>query len=118
MRKGNPVQAVKNAAKAIVKPLKDAAKQIEETVEQEAPRPAPKEKPEGARLVRGLGERIGFAGIVAATVVAVLLGATGCDKDTKGTPSPAPVASCKEEQPCFDCHTMGNKVCGPEDVRR
>lgn len=21
---------------------------------------------------------------------------------------------CEEDQPCWDCHTMGNKVCGPD----
>ena len=20
---------------------------------------------------------------------------------------------CEEDQPCWDCHTMGNRVCGP-----
>ena len=44
VRKENPVVRV---AKAIVKPLKDAAKQIEETVEQEAPRPKPDAGQEG-----------------------------------------------------------------------
>jgi len=24
-----------------------------------------------------------------------------------------PKARCEEDQACWDCHTMGNKVCGP-----
>ena len=27
--------------------------------------------------------------------------------------SPAPVAQCFEDQPCWDCESMGNRVCGP-----
>lgn len=65
----------------------------------------------------GCAERgVFFLLVVVAAVVALLL--SGCDKPATGTPSPAPVASCEEDQPCWDCHTMGNKVCGPEDVRR
>lgn len=92
-RKENPVV---RAAKAVVKPLKDAAKQIEEIVEQEAPRPAPKDKPgeaKFARGVRGVGERLGFAGVVVVTVAAVLVGAVGCNESTSTV---QPVTTCVE----------------------
>lgn len=30
-------------------------------------------------------------------------------------PSPGPaVSSCEEDQPCWDCTTMGNRICGPD----
>lgn len=91
-RKENPIV---RAAKAVVKPLKDAAKQIEDTVEQEAPRPKPepKDKPNEAKFLRAAGERIGFAGIVAFTVGAALFGAVGC-RDS--APTQQPMATCDE----------------------
>lgn len=64
---------------------------------------------------KGCVERGVFGLVTVVAVVAVLL--AGC-KPVEGKPSPAPVAACEEDQPCWDCHTMGNKVCGPEDVRR
>lgn len=87
--------AVVRAAKAVVKPLRDASKKVDEIVEQEAPRakPAPKDKPEDARFVRGLGERIGFAGVVAVTVGAALFGAVGCRESASTV---LPVATCDE----------------------
>lgn len=30
------------------------------------------------------------------------------------TPSATPTPPCEEDEPCFDCHTMGNLVCSPE----
>lgn len=27
---------------------------------------------------------------------------------------PAPVAKCEEDEPCWNCHTMGNRRCGPD----
>lgn len=69
----------------IVRKIKDAARWVEHVVEEEAPRPKPADKPapspkkpRDAKLVRGIGERIGFAGIAAATLGAALLGAAGC----------------------------------------
>lgn len=102
-----------------IKKLRDAREQIEQIVEEEAPRPAapkpaPKPKPDDAKFVRRLGERIGFAGIAAATVLAAGVGLVGC-KPVAGTPSPA-TSSCEEDQPCWDCHTMGNHQCGPEQA--
>jgi len=45
----------------------------------------------------------------------------GHEGDTRGacptTPTPPttvpPVVPCEEDEPCWDCETMGNKVCGP-----
>jgi len=71
----------------IVRKIKDAVEGVKEGVraldETMPPLPAPKntppkKKPGDAKLVRGLGERIGFAGIVAFTAGAALLGAAGC----------------------------------------
>ena len=28
-------------------------------------------------------------------------------------PPPAPAQVCEEDQPCWDCTTMGNRICGP-----
>ncbi|WP_051790997.1 hypothetical protein [Amycolatopsis jejuensis] len=66
--------------------------------------------------LQGLGERIGITGIVAVTMAAAVLGLAGC-KPEPGTPHPAPSPSvqCEEDEPCWDCHTMGNRQCGPDD---
>ncbi|MFD0918875.1 hypothetical protein [Saccharopolyspora rosea] len=29
------------------------------------------------------------------------------------SPTPPAVQHCEEDQPCWDCHTMGNHRCGP-----
>lgn len=29
------------------------------------------------------------------------------------TPAPVPSVSCVEDEPCWDCDTMGNRTCGP-----
>jgi hypothetical protein len=28
-------------------------------------------------------------------------------------PQPRPTPRCEEDQPCWDCRTMGNHICGP-----
>lgn len=34
------------------------------------------------------------------------------------TPADArPVKSCQEDDPCWNCHTMGNQICGPHNHR-
>jgi hypothetical protein len=68
------------------------------------------------RFVRGLGQRIGFVGLAAATVLAAVGGLAGCNEEA-GRPAPATaVATCEEDQPwCWDCSTMGNRQCGPDD---
>lgn len=27
---------------------------------------------------------------------------------------PLHTTECQEDEPCWDCHTMGNKICGPD----
>lgn len=34
-----------------------------------------------------------------------------CHNKPHDTP---PAVTCAEDDPCWDCHTMGNHVCGPE----
>ncbi|SFO60754.1 hypothetical protein [Amycolatopsis rubida] len=113
-----------------LKKIREASMWIDEVVEAEAPRPkkaektAPepkqsnKENPKGGRSgkLQTLGERLGFAGIVAVTAVAALAGLVGC-KPVHGTPERAPVSvQCNEDEPCWDCRTMGNRRCGPDDT--
>jgi len=59
-----------------------------------------------------------------AVVIALLLVLSGCTPDG-GTPTvpptaaptaPAPRPAPEEDEPGFDCHTMGNRVCGPAEV--
>lgn len=115
--------AVVRAAKAVVKPLKDASKRLDEIVEQEAPRPKPNEGRKADTSMPSTPMGIGCPIVV--TKLAALLGGVvfavallaGC-KPVEGKPSPAPVASCEEDQPCWDCKTMGNRQCGEGDVRR
>lgn len=73
-----------------------------------------------SRFMQGLGERVGFAGIAVVTVVAAVVGgvAASCDPES-GRPRPAAptaAATCEEDQSwCWNCHTDGNRRCGPED---
>lgn len=30
--------------------------------------------------------------------------------------APPPPVTCMEDDPCWDCNTMGNGLCGPDDV--
>ncbi|MFD5245063.1 hypothetical protein ACFWIW_10990 [Amycolatopsis sp. NPDC058340] len=121
-RKEKAAEIVKSAAKTVADNLnvRKATRTLDRIVEQEAPRP----KPGKAELSvvspspgGGLACLARLGALLGAAAVAVVLLA-GCDRDTTGRPSPPPVTSCEEDQPCWDCHTMGNKVCGPEDVRR
>jgi len=94
----------------IVRKIKDTARWVENVAEEEAPRPKPadakpappKKKPDDAKLMRGLGERIGFAGIVAFTVGAALLGAAGC-RLGDSTPSARPTC----DEPASWCDAAG-----------
>lgn len=98
----------------IVRKIKNAARWVENVVELDAPRPAPADKPAteqpapkepgDAKLVRGLGERIGIAGLVAFTLGAALFGASGC-REGSGTSTPA---TCAEP----------TSWCGAEAVQR
>lgn len=49
--------------------------------------------------------------IIAALAVTTALVLTGCS-EAKTTNKTS--VACEEDQPCWDCHTMGNKVCGEE----
>jgi hypothetical protein len=42
--------------------------------------------------------------------LALLAGATSCPAQ-----DPKPTSKCHEGDPCWNCHTMGNKKCGPGD---
>lgn len=44
---------------------------------------------------------------IAATIVAAPFGAEA---------TVAQADTCYEDQPCWNCHTMGNKVCGPQVI--
>ncbi|MGW4525130.1 hypothetical protein [Amycolatopsis sp. NPDC004378] len=106
--------------KAIEKIDRAAEKKIDTTVEQADVKPADRKpapkKPGDAKFARGLGERIGFAGIAVFTVAAALSGAVACKPDNPGRPAPTTAATCEEDQPwCWDCHRDGNKRCGPDD---
>lgn len=82
----------------IFKKVKDAIRETVEVLDEVLPPlPTPKPKKEepkpDAKFVRGLGERLGFAGIVAVTVAAALFGAVGCDEGASTSPA---TASCDE----------------------
>lgn len=113
----------------ILQKVKDAVEGVKETVraldesmpplpaDKSKPAPAPKKKPGDAKFARGLGERIGFAGIVALTVGAALFGAVGCRPESgPAKPTPTVVATCEEDQSwCWDCRSDGNRRCGADD---
>lgn len=65
---------------------------------------------------------------------AALLTITGCGATTAPTATPAthnqpfttqqaqplvdePPAECQEDEPCWDCQTMGNRICGPNQIQ-
>jgi hypothetical protein len=48
--------------------------------------------------------------LVAATIIGQDLKQARLDKANRGTIAPL---SCYEDEPCWDCTTMGNGVCGP-----
>lgn len=79
--------------------------------------PANRRDERGSRqscLVRA-AELVGFGGIVAATVLAALVGLVGC-KPVDAPKSPAPTAHCEEDDPsgCWNCARMGNHRCDPK----
>lgn len=57
-----------------------------------------------------LAELVGFSGIVAATVLAALLGLVGC-KPVDGAPSPRTPYSEDANKPDYACHYDGNRRC-------
>lgn len=44
----------------------------------------------------------------AVLTLALLAGATSCP-----APAPKPTPTCHEGDSCWNCHTMGNRRCGP-----
>jgi hypothetical protein len=89
---------VKAASKTAKKILAD---------EVEKPRKAGRD---GNNFVTGLGQRIGFAGIVAFTVGAALLGSVaGCK--VPGQPEPRPTYSEDADKPDYQCGYDGNQKC-------
>lgn len=53
-----------------------------------------------------------FAAVAIAGAVAVF-GGQGVRALLTPGPAREPVAACQEDDPCWDCRTMGNLVCGP-----
>lgn len=54
------------------------------------------------------------------TITAIVLasvGVAGCDPRIVNLPVPPTVyedgSTCHEDDPCWDCETMGNQICGP-----
>lgn len=41
------------------------------------------------------------------------LALTACNPYTPWHPTPRHTPQCQEDQPCWNCHTMGNRICGP-----
>ena len=52
----------------------------------------------------------------AALTGAVLAGCTIIDRVSGPGDDRRPVTRCEEDMPCWDCSTMGNRVCGPVSV--
>lgn len=49
-------------------------------------------------------------------VISLLFAITTLVQDYLATSTPSPTqvtTTCQEDQPCWDCETMGNGVCGP-----
>jgi hypothetical protein len=103
----------------IVRKLKDAARWVENVSEHEAPRapepepapaPKPKKTPGDAKFARRLGERIGFAGVVAFTVGAALLGSVSACK-VPGQPEPRAPYTEDADKRDYTCGYDGNQLC-------
>lgn len=50
-------------------------------------------------------------------LLAALALLAGCKDPVPGNPAPRPSQTCLEDQDCWDCATMGNRRCGPEDPK-
>lgn len=74
----------------------------------------------GARITGGDNELTPLAAAVMAVLVAAVLAIysiTAAPGD-RGIPEQRPVTTstlptCQEDEPCWDCTTMGNRICGP-----
>lgn len=94
--------------KVVEKADRAADKGIEEVVAKEVPprrekKPPATPKPTTGGFVHGLGERIGFAGIVAFTLGAALFGAVGCN-EAKAVPSTPTAGRTCDEPVAPECH--------------
>jgi len=49
---------------------------------------------------------------IASTIVAAAL-LTGAAATSPAAASRRPAVPCQEDQACWNCHTMGNRICGP-----
>lgn len=45
--------------------------------------------------------------------LAAVLFVSGCNAITFVHAPSTSTTVCYEDQPCWDCHTMGNRICGP-----
>lgn len=54
---------------------------------------------------------------VTAVGLALALVLGGCSPASGPAQPTQSVAACQEDQPCWDCSTMGNRQCGPERNR-
>jgi hypothetical protein len=45
----------------------------------------------------------------ALTLVSLILTSLGCFESPTGS-------TCREDEPCWDCRTMGNQICGPNET--
>jgi hypothetical protein len=43
----------------------------------------------------------------------VVLAAQDCSPPDQPPPSPTQTRKCQEDDPCWNCHTMGDRKCGP-----
>ena len=62
-----------------------------------------------------------FAGYLAVLVVSllalgILAGKNISDSHSAAQPVKLHKAQCEEDMPCWDCKTMGNRICGVADV--
>lgn len=55
-----------------------------------------------------------ITGLLAAVLVLAACDFTITPEDIKRTLEQAP---CAEDEPCWDCETMGNRICGPNAQR-
>lgn len=107
----------------IVRKFTATTRWVQNVAAEEAPRPEPESTPpaapeppeddsRGVRLVRGLGQRIGFGGLAAFTVGAALLGSVSACKGS-GQPEPRAPYTEDADKPDYTCGYDGNQLCPP-----
>jgi hypothetical protein len=50
---------------------------------------------------------------ICAASAALAGGLLACEPERPEAVSPDVLAPCLEDEPCWDCETMGNRICGP-----